>query len=128
MGHFVDGRASGIRSMPSVASYALALSLFSALAGCKEEQTGKVEEAVRPVKVAVVGPAIQEHTLTYSGVVRARVESAVGFRVAGKIVERLVNTGDTVGVGQVVARLDDTDLKLAERSAWAAVESARTRH
>jgi RND family efflux transporter MFP subunit len=66
-------------------------------------------------------------TLTYSGVVRPRIESAIGFRVGGKIVERAVNVGDRVKVGQLIARLDDTDLKLAENSAKAAVASARTR-
>src|SRR5262249_19713567 len=38
-----------------------------------------------------------------------------------------VNVGDRVKVGQVTARLDDTDLKLAESSAKAAVSGARTR-
>ena len=39
------------------------------------------------------------------------------FACAGKIVERVVNVGDRVEVGQVIARLDETDLKLAETSA-----------
>jgi RND family efflux transporter MFP subunit len=47
--------------------------------------------------------------------------------VAGKIVERSVNVGDRVEVGQVIARLDETDLILAENSAKAAVASARSR-
>jgi multidrug efflux system membrane fusion protein len=51
----------------------------------------------------------------------------MGFRVAGKIVQRLVNIGDRVEIGQIVARLDDTDLKLAEGSAKAALAAARTR-
>src|SRR5262249_58437392 len=82
---------------------------------------------VRPVKVAVVGDAVRERTLTYSGVVRPRIESTVGFRVPGKIVERLVSIGDRVEVDQVMARLDDIDLRLAEQSAKAAVDSARSR-
>jgi membrane fusion protein, multidrug efflux system len=100
--------------------------IVAALAGCKGEAA--VEgEVVRPVKVAVVAAAPGGRTLTYSGVVRPRIESAIGFRVGGKIVERAVNVGDRVGVGQLIARLDDTDLKLAENSAKAAVASARTR-
>ena len=58
---------------------------------------------------------------------RPRIESALGFRVPGKIVERSVNVGDRVEVGQVIARLDETDLKLAENSARAAVAAARSR-
>jgi membrane fusion protein, multidrug efflux system len=103
-----------------------ALGAAALLAGCRSE--AKVErEAVRPVKVVAVEAAARGRTLTYSGVVRPRIESPIGFRVAGKIVARAVNVGDRVQVGQVIARLDDTDLKLAESSAKAAVASARSR-
>ena len=105
---------------------ALALAAGAMVSGCKGEAAVQ-EEAVRPVKVAVVESAVRGRTLTYSGVVRPRIESAVGFRVAGKIVERAVNVGDRVEVDQVVARLDETDLRLAENSAKAAVASARSR-
>jgi membrane fusion protein, multidrug efflux system len=105
---------------------ALVLPLVTLLGGCKGE--AKVEqEIVRPVKVAVVTEADGGHRLTYSGVVRPRIESAIGFRVAGKVVERFVNVGDRVEVDQVIARLDDADLKLAANSAKAAVASARSR-
>jgi membrane fusion protein, multidrug efflux system len=104
----------------------LLLPLVALLAGCSSE--AKVgQEIARPVKVTVVGEAVRGRMLTYSGVVRPRIESAVGFRVAGKIVERLVNAGDRVEVGQVIARLDDIDLRLAENSAKAAVDAARSR-
>src|SRR5262249_61643430 len=82
---------------------------------------------VRSVKIVVGGEARRGRTLPYSGVVRPRIESAIGFRVAGKIVERLINVGDRVEVGQVIARLDDSDLLLAENSVKAAVASARSR-
>jgi multidrug efflux system membrane fusion protein len=100
--------------------------IAAAVAGCKGEAAVE-REVVRPVKVAIVAQASNGRTLTYSGVVRPRVESALGFRVGGKIVERAVNVGDRVEVGQLIARLDATDLKLAENSARAAVASARTR-
>src|SRR6478736_5581966 len=97
---------------------ALVLPIVAILGGCKGE--AKVEqEIVRPVRVAVVGGAVRGRALSYSGVVRPRIESAIGFRVAGKIVERFVNVGDRVEVGQLIARLDETDLKLAEKSATA---------
>ena len=102
------------------------LGIAALVAGCKGE--AKVdEEVVRPVKVAVVEAAAAGRTLIYSGVVRPRIESPIGFRVAGKIVARTVNVGDRVKIGQVIARLDPTDLKLAEDSAKAAVVSARAR-
>ena len=100
---------------------------FAALiAGCKGEAAVQ-EGVVRPVKVAIVAAAPRGRTLTYSGVVRPRIESALAFRVPGKIVVRLVNVGDRVEVDQVIARLDETDLKLAENAARAAVAAARSR-
>jgi membrane fusion protein, multidrug efflux system len=105
----------------------VALAVVALLAGCKGEAAAP-EVAVRPVKVTVVAEALSSRTLTYSGVVRSRIDSAMGFRVAGKIVERSVNVGDRVEVGQVIARLDETDLKLAETAAKAAVAAARSRH
>ena len=105
---------------------ALVLPLIAILGGCKGNANVD-QEIVRPVRVAVVGGTVRGHALTYSGVVRPRIESAIGFRVAGKIVERFVNVGDRVEVDQVIARLDDADLKLAANSAKAAVASARSR-
>jgi RND family efflux transporter MFP subunit len=102
------------------------LALIATLSGCKGEAAVR-EENVRPVKVAIVAPASKGRTLTYSGVVRSRIESTLGFRVGGKIVERTVNVGDRVADGQVIAHLDETDLRLAESSASAAVASARSR-
>ncbi|HEY1245504.1 MAG TPA: efflux RND transporter periplasmic adaptor subunit [Hyphomicrobiaceae bacterium] len=112
---------------PRIARRLAVVGIAAALAGCRGEAAPEVPEVVRPVKVATVAAAPEGRTLSYSGVVRARVESNIGFRVGGKIVERAVNVGDRVKVGQLIARLDDTDLKLAENSAKAAVASARTR-
>ena len=103
----------------------LAVLALLALAGCKEEI--EQQEEIRPVKAIVVRQVPDVRRLMFSGTIRARVESSLGFRVPGKIVERHVNTGDTVQAGQVLARLDVTDLKLAETSARAAVAPAKTR-
>ena len=96
------------------------------IAGCKVEPPVK-EAEVRPVKVAAVSAAPQGRTLTYSGVVRPRIETTLGFRVPGKMVARSVNVGDHVDVDQEIARLDPTDLMLAENAARAAVAAARSR-
>jgi len=127
----MSARQSAAVLPPRTARWRLArrlavLGIAALAAGCKGEAAVE-EEVVRPVKVAVVAPAPNGRTLTYSGVVRPRIESAIGFRVGGKIVERAVSVGDRVKFGQLIARIDDTDLKLAQNSAKAAVASARTR-
>ena len=61
----------------------------------------------------------------YTGVVRARTESDLGFRVPGKIIEKLVDQGEHVKKGQALMRLDPTDLALASKAAQQAVDAAR---
>jgi membrane fusion protein, multidrug efflux system len=114
-------------SDPRISRWIILLLLIGSLGACEAKSAPEQKDVVRPVKTAVLGPASRQRTLTYSGVVRPRIESAIGFRVSGKLVERFVNVGDRVEVGQLIARLDDTDLKLAEKSATATVNAARTR-
>ena len=64
----------------------------------------------------------------YTGVIHARTESDLGFRVPGKIIEKLVNAGDHVKRGQALMRLDPTDLRLGANAALAAVEAARAQN
>ena len=61
----------------------------------------------------------------FTGVIAARVQSNLGFRVAGKIVERLVNAGQQVKAGQPLMRIDETDLRLALTAKRNAVAAAR---
>jgi RND family efflux transporter MFP subunit len=64
----------------------------------------------------------------YTGVIHARTESDLGFRVPGKILEKLVKAGDHVRRGQALMRLDSTDLRLAANAAEAAVEAVRAQN
>lgn len=61
----------------------------------------------------------------FTGLIEARVQSNLGFRVPGKIVERLVDVGQTVKAGQPLMRIDETDLRLALTSKRNAVAAAR---
>ena len=61
----------------------------------------------------------------FTGIIGARVQSNLGFRVAGKIVERLVNAGQQVKAGQPLMRIDETDLRLAVTAKRNAVAAAR---
>ena len=70
----------------------------------------------------------QDGAAEYTGVIHARTESDLGFRVPGKILEKLVKAGDHVKRGQALMQLDPSDLRLAANSAQAAVEAARAQN
>lgn len=78
------------------------------------------------VRVAVANPATDSER-RFSGVVTARVQSDLGFRVAGKVVARLVDAGQTVRRGQPLMRIDATDYALAVSAQTELVEAARAR-
>lgn len=98
-----------------------------ALSGCgRGDATATVSapSVVRVVEIDAAHHAAGE-TMHFTGVVRARTESSLGFRVAGKIAERLVNAGDTVKKDQPLLKLDPVDYQLALQSARASVDAAR---
>ncbi|TSE14113.1 efflux RND transporter periplasmic adaptor subunit [Mesorhizobium intechi] len=108
-----------IRGLPVAGLVVAAL----ALAGCSQEKA-EVKEIIRPVKVVEIAQAHDTRMLSYSGSVRARTESALAFRVNGKITERLVDIGQHVAPGDVLARIDPTDYDLSVKSAQAALDAA----
>src|SRR5437867_1809395 len=65
---------------------------------------------------------------TFTGIVEARVQSDLGFRVAGKILERSVDVGQRVQKGQPLMRLDPEDLRLSAAAQQASVEAARAKY
>lgn len=81
---------------------------------------------MRSVKLVTVGVGTLQAQLEYAGEVRARVESRLGFRVAGKIVQRQAELGQPVRAGQVLAQLDPRDYQLAADAARAQLQSATT--
>ncbi|MER8590314.1 efflux RND transporter periplasmic adaptor subunit [Mesorhizobium sp. M1182] len=103
----------------------LALIVVAALglAGCSQEKA-EVTEIIRPVKVVEIAKASDTRQLSYSGSVRARTEMNLGFRINGKITERLVDIGDRVKPGDVLARVDPTDYELSVRSSQASLDAA----
>ena len=74
-----SGRASTIFAVPRRwAGLIAVIGLTGLFGGCKGEEAAR-EDVVRPVKVAIVEAAPQGRTLSYAGVVRPRIESALGF-------------------------------------------------
>ena len=82
------------------------LPLLPLLAACQIEAQSADAKPERPVQVQRVAFEPADVNREFVGVVRARYETDLGFRVAGKIVARTVNVGDRVRAGDVVARVD----------------------
>ena len=83
-------------------------------------------EAPRPVRFMQVGMSSLSDISYLPGEVRPRFEQRYGFRVAGKISRRLVDVGQEVKAGQVLAVLDSQDVLPAINVQAAQVEVAKT--
>lgn len=97
-----------------------------ALAACGDHPQPDPRTEVPLVRAAVVQGAGTE-ARSFTGAVAARVQSDLGFRVTGKVLERLVDAGQTVKRGQPLMRIDPVDLKLAAQAQQEAVASAQAR-
>lgn len=106
----------------SIAASAVAL-VSAGVAGCKPSETDP-RTGVPLVRVATAHLANSAER-SFTGVIAARIQSNLGFRVSGKIVERLVDTGQTVKAGQALMKLDPADLKLAIDAQNNAINAAR---
>ncbi len=101
-----------------------ALSL--ALAACGKSPPPDPRTQPPLVRTTLVAPGNAPERV-FTGTIAARVQGDLGFRVAGKVLERLVDTGQTVRRGQALLRLDPVDLKLAAHAQQEAVAAARAR-
>ena len=99
------------------------LTAVAALAACSKTQTAP--DPVRAVRTVIVSLQTAGGAYEYAGEIKARTESRLSFRVGGKMVKRLVDLGDTVKAGQLLAQLDAQDLRLGQDAARAAVAAAQ---
>lgn len=106
---------------PTALTLVVAVFLLSACS-----KPAPLEEPVRAVKVVTVGVGTMHSGGEFAGDVRARVESRLGFRVAGKIVRRQAELGQRVKAGDVLAQLDPLDYELAAQAGLAQVAAATT--
>ncbi|TCM12724.1 RND family efflux transporter MFP subunit [Novosphingobium sp. PhB165] len=110
---------------PSVRTLYLAGPLAMALASCSHEAP---DPRTGPALVEVTTTSGSSAAVrTFSGIVSARVQSDIGFRVPGKVIERLVDTGQTVRRGQPLMRIDRTDYAFGATAANNTVDAARAR-
>jgi len=111
-------------TVPSLPLWLCALPF--ALVACSEAAQPDPRTEATLVRAAVVQPA-SSASRSFTGTVAARVQSDLGFRVSGKVLERLVDMGQTVKRGQPLMRIDPVDLKLAAHAQREAVAAARAR-
>jgi len=94
--------------------FMLALPLLLVACGKEAAPPAKVE---RPASTIVVGELGEDQSNVYSGEVRARHETVLGFRIGGKLIARNVDVGAKVKKGELLARLDAADTGLQESAA-----------
>lgn len=111
-------------SSPTLRAAVLAFCAAGALAACSKP--APPVEDIRPVRVIQLVADAGAERSQFSGDVRPRYESQLGFRVGGKIIERKVDVGATVKRGTVLMRLDPQDIRLAETQARATLRAADT--
>ena len=105
---------------------ALVVSAAGILAGCSKAP--QADPRTEPPTVLTVHAAHTSASVRrFSGVIAARVQSNLGFRVSGKVIERLVDAGQTVKRGQPLIKLDPIDLDLAITMKQAELNAARAR-
>jgi RND family efflux transporter MFP subunit len=120
----VTARSVGGSRAPRIAANGLlALALPALLAACEPAAEPAAPE-IRPVRVISVEERAGGETVSLTGTVQAETEVNLAFRIGGRLIERLVNVGDQVTAGQVVARLDPEDDENALRAARAELAAA----
>lgn len=124
----MSSRLAEVKSAWSVRRGALVVAAVlmvtaAGLGGCKPTVADPRTD-VPLVRIATVQPAGTAER-AFTGYISARVQSNLGFRVSGKIIERLVDTGQTVTAGQQLMKLDPADLKLAIVAQTNAINAAR---
>ncbi|MEO9332532.1 efflux RND transporter periplasmic adaptor subunit [Ectopseudomonas guguanensis] len=96
------------------------------LVACSDQTPPDPRTDAPLVRIATIQSA-NSTSRAFTGIVAARVQSDLGFRVSGKVLQRLVDTGQSVTRGQVLLRLDPVDLQLAAHAQREAVAAARAR-
>jgi RND family efflux transporter MFP subunit len=120
-------RFSRGRTVTTIKYIALVLAILAVLlAGCtaREQQDPRTQPEL--VRIVAVGPASGGDS-AFTGVVTARVQSDLGFRVPGKVTKRFVDVGQTVRAGQPLMRIDVTDYAHVITTQTQNVEAAKAR-
>jgi membrane fusion protein, multidrug efflux system len=114
--HFVQHR------LKLHAVFVSAAVLGPVLAGCGPKEAPR--DGLTLVKTLKVEFADYAPRITFTGEVRARAQSDLSFRVAGRVIERNVDVGSHVDAGQILARIDPKEQDSDVAAAAATVQAA----
>jgi membrane fusion protein, multidrug efflux system len=112
-----------VKNHSPLSAWLLVPALALMLVSCKPAEKPVAE--VRPVRTVTVAKAATDEPVILTGHIQAQDEVALAFRIGGRMVERMVNVGDRVGAGQVIAKLDPENELNNRRSAEAALTAAQ---
>ena len=104
-----------------------AVLIAATLAAC--HKTPPPTAQVRPVRAITVEQGADGETVSLTGQVRAKDQVSLAFRLEGRMIKRLVDVGDVLKAGEMVAQLDPQNQQNALRTAQAnlaSAEAART--
>jgi RND family efflux transporter MFP subunit len=100
----------------------VAIVVATSLAACGEKDAPTPE--ARPVRIQTMAQGASSETVSLTGEIRAKDEASLAFRLDGRMLQRLVDVGDVVMAGQVVARLDPQNQQNALTQAASSLASA----
>lgn len=118
-----SGRTSHFWHFPGL------LAVCGMLAGCLQEEAPQVKtELPPPVRVTTAEPIDQVARYTYAGEISPRIETALGFRIGGKVLSRSVEVGNLIKRGTEIARLDPQDTRLQTDAVNAQLQAAQAEY
>lgn len=107
--------------------HVLPLLAVVALLGACQREVEKPAPEIRPVRTITIEKRAAGSTVAITGNVQAQNEVNQSFRIDGRLVERLVDVGDNVKAGQLIATLDPENEESSLQAARAQLSSAQAR-
>jgi len=96
----------------TVLKFTLMVLMISGLLACGQEEIVVKEPVPRPVKTIIIDDGLMTGSRNFPGRIDAFQRAQVSFRVSGKLIKMLVNEGDEVKKGDLLAKLDPTDFQI----------------
>jgi len=88
-------------------------------------QSPQAADSNPPTNTSVVEKRLVDDILAWPGTVKSRTVANIAPKMTARILEIKVHAGDKVKKGDVIARLDERDVKAQESAALAALASAK---